>query len=275
MRMSCSVATRYAAAIGCGLLYVLLHPQHAAAGTIDGDERQTVVVVLGRNVLEHRLPDVMSIGHGRFLSAHDVERACATPGLTADRTLLFFPDSKTCERVSDQNLISLPFRLQKLTGRWQSDDPLARVQSEPFVTIAPVPHSPDQVLAMCGCSVDQPPDGVSTCSGQTRTAGSPIGSVEFLATDVDSPTLTGAFSYQRDSDPAEEGLPPEITSSCSSGSGTLQCTLTGTAPAPAGLLQFTFDVSDGTFSLPLETRLEVLAVGDRVFADNFEVAGCP
>jgi hypothetical protein len=274
MRTSGRFATRCAAMISCCLLSALLHPAVVAARSMDG-EPQTVVMMLSRNVLEHRLPDVMSIGHGRFLSASDVERACSTSRLTTDGTLLFFPDSKTCERVSDQNLVSLRYRLQKLTGHWQSADPLVRVQNEPFVAITPELHSPNQVLAMCGCSVDQPPDGSSTCATQTRTAGTAIGAVEFAATDADSPTLTGTFSFQRDSEPAEMGLPPDVTSSCVSGSGTLQCTLTGTAPAPAGVLQFTFDVSDGTFTLPLETTLQVLAVGDRVFGDNFEVVGCP
>lgn len=274
MRTSGRFATRCAVMISCCVLSALLHSAIAAASPMDS-EPQTVVMVLSRNVFEHRLPDIMSVGHGRFLSGHEVERACANSRLRTDGTLLFFPDLKTCERVSDQNLVSLRYRLQKLTGHWESVDPLVRAQTEPFVAISPEPRSPNQVLAMCGCSVDQPPDGSSTCATQTRTAGTSIGAVEFAATDADSPTLTGTFSFQRDSAPAEMGLPPEVTSSCVSGSGTLQCTLTGTAPAPAGVLQFTFDVSDGTFTLPLETTLEVLAVGDRVFADNFEVAGCP
>lgn len=275
MRTLGSAATLRTVMFGFGLLSVFLRPADAVAGAVADSNQQTVVIVLGRSLLEHRLPDVLQIEHGRFVSALDVQRACATPNLTADSTLLFFPNSKTCERVTDQTLVSLRLRLQKLTGRWLAVDPLDRAQTEAFVSIEPMRHSPNQLAGMCGCSADKPPDGISTCSDQTRTAGDSIGPVEFLATDSDSPTLTGAFSFQRDSDPAEVGLPPEIMSSCTSGTGTLQCTLTGTAPAPAGILQLTFDVSDGTFTLPLETRLEVLAVGDRVFADNFEMDGCP
>ena len=273
MRMIASAAKRVAALVGCGLFIAL--PGQASANPIADPTEQTVVVILARNLLEHRLPDVMQIEHGRFLMARDVQRACATSSFTAESTLLFFPDSKTCERVTDQKLISLPDRLQKITGRWLAIDPLTRAQNELFVAITPPSHSPTQMLAMCGCSVDVPPEGASSCSTQTRTAGTSIGAVEFMATDADTPTLTGQFSYQRDADPAEMGLPPEITSSCTSGTGTLQCTLTGSAPAPAGFLQFTFDVSDGTYTLPLETSLQVLAAGDRIFADNFEVVGCP
>ncbi len=276
MRAFGGVTVRGAAAIALGLLSASARIAHGGSISLGEDVHQTVIVVSARSVIDHSLPAAMQIESGRFLAAREVERACASASPTASSALLYFPASKRCEPVSDQDLISLRYRLQKITGRRQPVDPLLQAREEHFVAITPPRPVPGgHVLAMCGCSVDQPPTGVSMCAAQTRTEGAPIGSVEFLATDPDSPTLTGQFSYQRDSDLAEPGLPPELTSSCTSGSGTLQCTLTGTAPAPAGILQFSFDVSDGTFSIPLETRLEVLAVGERIFSNNFEVAGCP
>ncbi|MEP6484608.1 MAG: hypothetical protein ABJB01_09160 [Rudaea sp.] len=275
MRTNGRIATRCAAMFVCGVLNVLMHSSYAASDPQLKPDRQTVVVSIGRTVLDHKLPDVMQIEPGRFVTAHDVQFACATSTLTADSIVLFFPNTRRCEQVDPRLQISLRNRLHKLTGQWQMDDPVERVKNEPFIAIAPPPRARRQTLVQCGCAVDQPPDGVSMCSAQTRTEGTPIGPVEFLATDADTPALTGNFSYQRDSNPATVGLPPEVTSSCSAGSGTLQCTLSGTAPSPAGVLQFTFDVSDGTFTLPLESRLEVLAAGDRVFSDNFESPGCP
>ena len=235
---------------------------------------QAVVLVSASNVFEHRLPGVLTIANGRFIASSVVENACARSTHPTHGTLLFFPESNRCEKITNQNLVSLRDRLRALTGRWLAD-PLLEAQNKTFISITPLPVSPHEVLAMCGCSVDQPPDGTASCTGQVRTVGALIGNVEFDATDPDTATLTSQFSYQIDTDPAQSGLPSGLSSSCSNGSGSLQCVLSGTAPAPAGALQISLDVSDGTFTLPLETRIDVLAVGDRIFADGFEPAGCP
>ena len=275
MRTCGCFLARLAALLGIALTTLL--PQSAAdaaSSSVAAAEPQGVVLLPGRSVVERRLPAFMQIQPGRFLAARAVEHACWTPRLNADSLLLFLPDSQHCEQVSLQDRASLPHRLQQLTGRWPTRDLQAGLFNQPFLAIAPARHSQDQVATTCGCLNNFPPTGAAMCAAQTRTAGTPIGPVEFLATDVDSTSLSGEFTYQQDSDSVHVGLPSSLTSSCLPGSGTLQCTVDGLAPAPAGILQLTLTVSDGSSTLPLSTLVEVLAVGDRVFADGFEPPGC-
>ena len=123
----------------------------------------------------------------------------------------------------------------------------------------------------CICP-NTPPDGVVMCDTQTRTAGTPIATVEYLASDADGDALSGTFSYQHDADPVQSGLPPSLTSQCTPASGSLQCKIDGNAPAVAGTLQLKLTVSDGIDDLLLTSQLQVLAVSDRVFAGGFESA---
>jgi hypothetical protein len=110
------------------------------------------------------------------------------------------------------------------------------------------------------------------CDAQTRTGGTPIATVEYLASDPDDDALTGTFSYQHDADAVQPGLPAPLQSNCTPMLGTLQCTIAGNAPALAGNLQLMLTVSDGV-SLPdlqLTSLLQVIASSDRVFVGGFE-----
>jgi hypothetical protein len=256
--------TRLAALLGIALGLLAQQSADAASGPDAAAIPQAVVLLAGRSVVERRLPAFMQIQPGRFVAARAVMNACWTPRLNPDSLLLYLPDSQRCQQLSRQDQASLPHRLQQLGGRWLTHDLQASLLNQPFLAIAPANHSADQATATCGCLNNMRPDGVSTCAAQ----------VEFLASDVDSTSLSGQFTYQYDSDPIQVGLPSPLTSSCAPGSGTLQCTVGGLAPAPAGILKLNLTVSDGNSTLPLSTLLEVLAVGDRVFADGFEPPGC-
>lgn len=276
MRTSGNFATRLAAILGLAL--IPLSPQWARSasypGTADADP-QAVVLLSGRSIIERRLPAFIEIQHGRYLEARVIQRACTTPALDAKSLLLFLPDSQHCESIKIQDQILLHQRLQALTGRWLFDDIKARLPVMPYLVVEAVNDSRDQLRGNCTCPNNTPPTGSVSCAAQVRTAGTAIGSVDFLASDVDGDGLSGQFSYQRDVDPVQSGLPAPLSSSCTPGAGSLQCTVQGLAPPSAGILQLILTVSDGTATLPLSTLLEVKApVPDRIFADGFDSPGC-
>jgi hypothetical protein len=275
MRTSAAFTTCLAAILGFVLIALAPHWAHSAAKPAMAADAQAVVLLTGRSILERRLPAYVQIQPGRYLEARLIQRACTTPALDAGNLLLFLPDSQHCEPIRIQDQITLRQRLHGLTGRWLVDDIKLQLRKLPFLAVQPVHNSSDQVRGSCTCPNNNPPTGSVSCLAQVRTAGTAIGSVDFLANDVDGNTLSGQFSYQHDVDPVQSGLPAPLTSSCTPGVGSLQCTVQGLAPPSAGILQLILTVSDGTATLPLSTLLEVLApVPDRIFADGFDSPGC-
>ena len=273
MRNSDCTLPGFVVAIAIGLVVLVSLTANAAEPRGGSSKPQAVVLVVGRDLLERRLPAFMQFEPGRFIRGDIVQRACDSPSVKVDSLLLFLPDSATCAQVHLQDRIALGAHLQQLTGRRQMNGSLLRQVDQPFVAIAPVNDSSDQIGAGCSCNLA--PTGLAMCDAQVRTAGTPIAPVQFLATDTDSGSLTGTFTYQRDANPQQPGLPPTITSSCTPGYGTLQCTIAGTAPAPAGILQLMLTVSDGNSSLPLSTLLGVLApVDSQIFANGFDQTDC-
>jgi hypothetical protein len=97
---------------------------------------------------------------------------------------MFLPASQHCEKVSAQAQITLRQRLRQLTGRWPADDPQVSLRERPFVVVAPAPKRMVSLNTGCVCP-NKPPDGVSMCSAQTRTTGTPIATVEYIASDPD------------------------------------------------------------------------------------------
>lgn len=262
---------RLAGLLGIALAMLLPRPGAAAASPEKHAAPQVVLLLPGRSLLERRLPVFIEVQPGQYLSASTLQRACATPMLRADSLLLFFPVSQQCEHIAVHDQVWLRQRLQQLTGRWPTDDPLVRLSEQPFLAIAPAP--PKAPNAGCTCP-NTPPDGVVMCGAQTQTAGTPISTVEYLASDADGDALTGTFSYQQDAGPLQSGLPSPLTSMCTPAPGALQCTIDGNAPAQPGILQLMLTVSDGIAvpDLQLTSLLQVLAASDRIFANGFENA---
>jgi hypothetical protein len=269
MRACGHFAMRLAGLLGICPLMLSLHASAASTGAEKSEAPQVVMLVQGRSLIEHRLPNFIEVQPGRYLAASTLQRACTMPSLRADSLLLFLPDLQLCEQVSVPERVALRQRLQKLTGRWPTQDPLLRLREQPVVAIAPRPALKVNSNTACTCT---PPNGVVMCSAQARTASTPIAPVEYLAADADGEALTGAFSYQFNADPVVDGLPSPLTSACTPAPGALQCTISGSAPAQPGKLQLMLTVSDGITApdLQLTSLLQVLAVSDRVFTNGFE-----
>ncbi len=240
----------------------------------DHSNRQTVVALLGIALLEKRLPHTLAVQPGRFLPSIDIHRACATPSLRPDSVLVYLPDAGRCEQLAARNDYAVRERIQTLTGRWLFEDLHARLAAAPFVSISP-PHSVASSRSECVCA-NTAPEGVVSCPAQTRNPQTFIATVEFLASDDDGDTLTGEFSYQRDSEPVQAGLPAPLSSSCDAPSGTLSCSVQGIAPAETGIFQLLLNVSDGTATLQLNTLLEIVAPPtEQIFRDGFQRPQCP
>jgi len=268
MRACGHFAMRLAGLLGLALA-MLPHADAAATGAEKSEAPQVVMLLQGRSLLGHRLPAFIEVMPGRYLAASTLQRACAMPSLRADSLLLFLPDLQLCEQLTVPEQVALRQRLQKLTGRWPNEDPLLRLRDQPFVAIAPQPALKVNSKSACTCT---PPNGVVMCNAQVRTAGTPIATVEYLASDADGDALTGTFSYQLNANPVVDELPSPLTSSCTPAPGALQCTINGNAPAQPGNLQLMLTVSDGITppDLQLTSLLQVLATSDRLFASGFE-----
>jgi len=271
MRACGCFAMRLAGSLGLVLATLPLHLAAAAADAEKSEAPQVVMLLPGRSLLGHRLPAFIEIQPGRYLAATTLQRVCTTPSLRADSLLLFLPDLQLCQQVSVPEQIALRQRLQQLTGRWPSEDPMVRLRAQPVLVIAPDPSLIVSPKTACSCP-NQPPDGEVMCNAQTRTVGATIAMVEYIATDADGDALSGTFSYQHDADAVQGGLPFSLTSSCTPSPGALQCTINGTTPAQPGNLQLMLTVSDGISvpDLQLTSLLQVLAASDRIFANGLE-----
>ncbi|MGB8717103.1 MAG: hypothetical protein WCD66_12185 [Rhodanobacteraceae bacterium] len=270
-----SPATRSGATL-VAIAALLLSTEAAAATTSAMSTQPQVVVLLrGSSIIDRKLPAFMSARPGQFLSSRALQRTCRSPGLKPDSLVLFLPASQHCELVSVQDQVSLRQRLHRLTGRWPMQDPRIALQTKPFLAIAPELKTSALPALNCSCTGNTPPVGSVICTAQSRTAGAAIGSIVFMANDADGDSLSGTYSYQHDADPVQSGLPSTLSSSCVPGTGTLQCTVDGTAPTTTGIFSLMLSVGDGIDTLPLDSLLEVLAqVPGRIFADGFESLGC-
>lgn len=274
MSMSGWPSIRWIPWLGIGAC-ILAVPCVPLAATPAAAAPQTAVLVSGKGLMQHKLPAFLRIGPGRYLAARVVQRACAGAQRQPGSLLLYLPDSQRCEVLSRQDTVALRQRLQQLTGQWPATDLRRAVREQAFVAVNPAPAGHALARALCTCPGNAAPTGSVDCAAQTRTAGETIGAVTFAATDADGDALSSTFSYQRDANPVVPGLPSSLASSCSSGTGSLQCMIQGNAPAPAGVVQLNFAVNDGSATLHLDSLLEILApVESRIFADAFEFMGC-
>ena len=101
-----------------------------------------------------------------------------------------------------------------------------------------------------------------------------IAEIVFSATDVDSEILTDTFTYNLNDGAAVNGLPAGLSKVCSSGSGTLTCTISGNAPSVIGVYTIVFDVSDEINTISQAAGLTVIAIDpplpESVFESGFE-----
>jgi len=260
-------------ALLCGIALVAPTLCSGADATIAQNHSapQAILLLPARSLLEQRLPAFIQVQPGEFLATAKLQHACMGPKLRVENLLLFHPASQHCEQLTVADQVWLRQRLQKLTGRWLTQDPRERLREQPFLMVAAALPKAVVPNGQCTCP-NTAPNGVAMCDTQVQTAGTPISTVEYLSSDADGDALTATFSFQHDADPVQPGLPPPLISSCTPAPGALQCTIDGNAPAQPGILQLMLSVDDGIAHLQLTSLLQVLAISDRVFANGYENA---
>ena len=103
-------------------------------------------------------------------------------------------------------------------------------------------------------------------------AGTAITNITFAATDTDSGVLFEDFSYTFNGGSSQSGLPAPLADSCTPGTGTLNCTVSGNAPAVAGQYLISLEVNDGLAIGSATATLNVTSFppGDLIMQDGFE-----
>jgi hypothetical protein len=125
---------------------------------------------------------------------------------------------------------------------------------------------------LCDCPGNRPPIvTVKSGSPQEAMAGAAVTSIEYSASDADSEILTEYFSFTLNGSSSQLGLPSGLAENCVAGTGTLVCTVSGTAPPTPGTYLIELEVSDG-FSLGSATATLTVTPPptEQIFADGFE-----
>ncbi len=228
---------------------------------ISGDVEETAIVFKLDDVRAQRLPAVI---HERSLPpvfASQVILACIGLPSRAGGLVVYRPSTKRCAPLE-----SLPRATRQdameLAGGSAEAAQASPGQQVTSVIISPAPKFTAQALS-CVCP---PPPGnqapvVSLQSGdaQARAPGEAIQPIVFAASDVDSPVLTERFVHRVNGGAALNGLPAGLSASCTPGSGTLDCSVTGTAPATLAQYQIQLFVSDGALEASAAAGLTVRA----------------
>lgn len=136
-------------------------------------------------------------------------------------------------------------------------------------------QSADGVAGVCSCPGNVAPTvNLVSGGGQQVTSNSPIRNIVFTGTDVDSDVLFDFFRYQFNGGVAIDGLPAGLAKNCTSGTGTLDCTVSGTAPGTSGPYNIILDVSDGLIRTSQSAELIVNAIDpplpEIIFKNGFE-----
>ncbi|MBL38891.1 MAG: hypothetical protein CMP07_10835 [Xanthomonadales bacterium] len=260
------------------LLPALLVSSQVGAATSEpgAATHEPVVMLSGGQLTDRRLAAFVEIQAGHYLASSALRHACMKLAVRPDSLLLFFPNSQRCEQITQVDTLMLPQRLHAITGRRPPPDLLRRLHDRPFLALAAVPQTQSLRAGDCSCPANTAPEGMVVCQVQTRTTGSRIAPIDYLAADADGDPLSGVFTHQRGIDPIQPGLPAPLTSTCTADPGALLCTITGNAPDQASDLQLMLAVSDGAATLNLVSLLEVAPRdGGLVFFDGFETPVCP
>lgn len=204
-----------------------------------------------------------------------VTLACLGLPLQADELVVYLAESKSCMALRDRTPASFAKEhgpevarglAQERTRLEQQLESSLLVVMQPQVEVV-------QTAALCYCPNNDPPvAGVSSGSPQQATAGAAIVPILFDATDSDSPTLTHEFFHTLDGGLQQAGLPGGLGEACSSGSGTLSCSVTGAAPLAIGSYLIRFEVHDDSSSDAATAELTVIdgVKPETVFSSGFE-----
>lgn len=251
------------------------------------NSQQQLVLVFNRSNMAEMLSSSAIRAPGLPLIFSDqIRLACMAVKAWKGDILVYMPETSTC--VSFSTLASSPqrnFKIQSgLDGRViNSQIMLEKLQEETYLVsrvTAPAKsftllQSNDSNAGVCNCPGNVAPVvNLVSGGGQQVVSGSPIGNIIFSATDVDSDVLIDLFSYQLNGGTVIDDLPAGLSKSCTQGTGTLNCTVSGTAPSSVGLYNIILEVSDGFNITPQSAELTVNRIDpplpETIFENSFE-----
>jgi hypothetical protein len=207
-----------------------------------------------------------------------VTLACLGLPLQADELVVYLAESKSCMTLRDRTPASFAgepgkYGPEVTRGLAQERASLEQqLESSPLVVMQPRVQAVQQA-ALCYCPGNDPPvASVQSGSPQQVSAGAAIAPIWFDATDSDSPTLTHEFFHTLDGGLQQAGLPGGLGEACSAGSGTLSCSVTGSAPLAIGSYLIQIEVHDGSSSASATAELTVVdgVKPETVFSNGFE-----
>jgi len=258
-------------------IFLIGQPDVFALETLPAHVDRTVLIFKAESLIKHRLPARTAMPNKPAVSATQLELACIGVNATHADLLVYQSHDQKCFRLSDLPAAKVTTLLGARgihplsTERMNLDQHL---EADSVIIMKPQMDAAFTPLS-CSCPGNgnaSPKATVDSGIGQQVISGTAISSIIFSATDSDSGTLTESFSYTRDGGARVNGLPGGLSSHCTSGSGSLTCTITGTAPATSGNYRIFMSASDGNSSGSTSATLEVNSepLPDPIFSDGFE-----
>jgi len=226
---------------------------------------QSVLVFRAEDVEHRRIPARIHVHGAPLVFGSQVNLACLATNFRRDRLIVFLPESRSCIPFSELD----PGRLNTIERDRSSIE--RGLDGNTFVVLKSQPRI-EGGAGLCDCPGNRPP-GVIVESGspQEAEAGAAVTSIEFSASDVDSEVLSETFSFTLNGSNSQLGLPSGLVENCVPGTGTMACTVSGTAPLIPGTYLIELEVFDG-FSLGSATATLTVTPppAEQIFADGFE-----
>jgi len=226
---------------------------------------QSALVFKAEDVQNSRIPARIHVHGAPLVFGSQVSLACLGIHLRRDALVVYLPESKSC----------IPFgQLDpgNIGGIERERSALVQALEESAVVVMKPQATVEGVAGLCSCPDNRPPVvTVKSGSPQEAIAGAAVIPIEFTASDGDSEVLTEFFSFTLNGSSKQLGLPSGLVDNCIPGTGTLSCTVSGSAPVTVGIYLILLEVSDG-FSLGSATAtLTVTAApSEQIFIDGFE-----
>lgn len=226
---------------------------------------QPVLVLRAEDVQNRIIPERIHVHGSPLVFGSQVNLACLATNLRRDRLIVYLPESRSCIPYSELD----PGRLNTIERDRSSIE--RALDGNAFVVLKPQPRT-EGVAGLCDCPGNTPPVViVDSGSPQEAMAGAAVTSIEFSASDADSEVLMESFSFTLNGGNSQSGLPGGLVENCVAGTGTLACTVRGTAPMVPGTYLIDLEVSDGFDSGSATATLTVTpAPTEQIFADGFE-----
>lgn len=232
---------------------------------------EPAVVFNNTDLLNDQLPRLIQSQDFPTVFSNELNLRCLSLRGRKSSAMVYLPQSQTCMALDDMRSSQGHKKtagMNRMPGFETEYQQLQSwLQSEPLVIILQQAVA-EPVAGVCSCAGNATPIVVVDAGLElTVKSGDPV-AIAYSATDVDSEVLTEFFTYRLDGGPTEEGLPSGLVKNCSNGTGSLSCSVTGSAPPVSGYYAIRLEVSDGLSSGFASAFLTVLP--DLILLDGFE-----